>query len=156
VVAGVGPSIYLSGAQVDCGINGTHPFSWNAAFDNTWNINPITSVDPALGLDIAIDGSSPDISVLEDGIWAYTFQIVLQPATDATVAGFFGSQFVGLTSGAFNGLISGGLGLSVSEVITLPAGAFARFRAFTLVDATGANYNITPYLSIVRLARAAS
>lgn len=125
------------------------PISWDTAYDNSADFNPITELPAGLGLTLAIDGSSPGITTEEAGIWAYTLSF--SAPIDATLEGFAGSQFAGVGSGVFVCSPSVQRGFGYGELMPLPAGAFFQFRILPTVAGGGPEF-VNPYLVLVRLA----
>lgn len=145
-------SVVLGAAAVDIHAIASYFPSWNAAYDDTLNYNTLSALPAGLGLTVAIDGSSPDITTTVAGVWFFGMQASL--AADATAEVKLSENSWGLqVDFSPRGVPAGGYQLHIGEVVTLPSGAVGKFLLGTVAAATANPYNAAGlYATIARLA----
>jgi len=137
-------------AQPDVHDSGSHPFNWDAMFDNPSNFGALGAIPVGLGLTFAFDGSDNTVATTEAGTWAFTLGFFV--ADDATWtgsltldSGLYAQQTI-LPVASLQGPGS------LSEVVTVPAGWSITPTVTTNSQATADPYLCDCYLNIVRLA----
>jgi len=69
-------SLILQATSVDVSLLGNQAHcKWDYAADNFWDFNTLSALPSGIGLNVAFDGSSSVISIIEDGTWTFSFRI---------------------------------------------------------------------------------
>lgn len=115
----------------------SHPFLWDALYDNYSDFNTLSSIPDGLGLTFAFDGSSADITTDEAGVWAFYYNLTMGP--DDTWRGAldtrFGSHTIQVSATAGSSIV-------ITQVLALPAALTFGPQLNTTVQATADPFNL--------------
>ena len=144
-------SVVLTRSSLDIHAAGTYPLLWDGLADNVWDFNTLSALPAGLGLSLAFDGSSGNITTTTNGVWSFALYGGL--GVDTAWTGSLTLPFSAAGSGVFaSANVNAGEPVT-SETVALASGDGAAVAKLATVHAATANpYNVGPFMSIVRLA----
>lgn len=146
--------VVLQGAALDIHAAGVHYFTWNAAFDNPWDFNPIGALPAGIGFANPLDGTSSNLITTVRGTFAVVAFFTVG-AADANIRGTLACG-IGDAGGNFGPFVVTGGTIERPTVVDmaaqLPAGTNLRVGVNVDVAAAAGAYNATPTVCISRLA----